>query len=79
MTTGETWPPAIPNLKFKATTALNRRDLSHPPVATESEATEKFSASVPARWITHAVIRSDRNDVLLPVPLWNRMILMQSR
>ena len=40
-------------------------------VATESEATEKFSVSVPARWITHAVIRSDREDVPLPVPRWN--------
>jgi hypothetical protein len=40
-------------------------------VAIESEATEKFSVSVPARWITHAVIRPDREDVLLPVPRWN--------
>jgi hypothetical protein len=40
-------------------------------VARESEATEKFSVSVPARWITHAVIRSDREDVQLPVPRWD--------
>ena len=40
-------------------------------VATESQATEKFSVSVPARWITHAVIRRDREDVLSPVPRWN--------
>jgi hypothetical protein len=40
-------------------------------VARESDATEKFSVSVPARWITHAVIRPDGEDVLLPVPQWN--------
>ena len=40
-------------------------------VARESEATEKFSVSVPARWITHAVIRPEGEDVLLPVPQWD--------
>jgi hypothetical protein len=39
--------------------------------STESEATHKFSVSVPARWVTHAVIRPNREDVLLPVPRWN--------
>jgi len=39
-------------------------------VSTESHATHKFSAAVPAHWITHALIRPDREDVLLPVPRW---------
>jgi hypothetical protein len=39
-------------------------------VPTESHATHEFSVSVPARWITHALIQPDREDVLLPVPRW---------
>jgi len=37
----------------------------------ESELTHKFSVSVPARWVTHAVTLRDREEVLLPVPRWN--------
>jgi hypothetical protein len=37
----------------------------------ESESTHKFSASVPARWITHALTWRDREEALLPVPRWN--------
>ena len=40
-------------------------------VSPESEATHTFSASVPARWITHAVILHNRETVVLPVPRWN--------
>jgi hypothetical protein len=38
--------------------------------SSESHATHKFSVCVPAHWITHALIRPDREDVLLPVPRW---------
>jgi len=37
-------------------------------ISPESKATHTFSASVPARWITHAVIRHNRETVGLPGP-----------
>jgi hypothetical protein len=40
-------------------------------ISPESEATHKFSASVPARWITHALIWRNGEEVVLPVPRWN--------
>jgi len=39
--------------------------------AAEAGATHKFSASVPARWITHVLIWGDAGLVPLPVPRWN--------
>ncbi|HLV89432.1 MAG TPA: hypothetical protein VKV39_20785 [Candidatus Sulfotelmatobacter sp.] len=40
-------------------------------VIKESDATHEFSASVPARWITHAFIWGDEGQQPLPVPRWD--------
>lgn len=39
-------------------------------VSQESDATQKFSASVPARWITHALVWGDEGLEPLAVPRW---------
>ena len=40
-------------------------------VSRENNATHEFSVSVPARWITHALIWGDAGQVPVPVPRWD--------
>jgi len=40
-------------------------------VSQETDATHEFSVSVPARWITHALIVGDAGLEPVPVPRWN--------